>query len=719
MKKKWFRALDLADEKFIEEADPNRQVTPLRKKRIITTLVASAACLAVTVTSLWLFLPYDNTPPSIEQHKKNDYYAVIEKLNALKKEQSKYDNNFEMVEDIVGDVLNGGVKNDAAEAPGAAAPDGMAPTEAVRDDAATGSTYEEITDNQVAGITEADRIKRSSTHIYYLDGYTLRIFNIAGLESEELGSISLGETYQTYYRQWEFYLSADCKTATVLAQYNKDNQTCVAIISVDVSDPAKPVEKNRVELVGNYLSSRVTDGKILLMTEFVFSRNKMDFNKEETFLPQINGESIPSDCIVLPEEANTTRYTVVLKLDESTLDIEGQSALLSYSEDVYVSQDHIFLTHVYADVQKKENESIRNSMTEITCLSYKDSFEKKGTVTVRGYVKDQWSMDEYEGILRVVTTTNATTVYENRYNGIGSADILVTATGNSNASLYCIDLKEFKVVASVEDFAPPREEVRSVRFDKTTAYVCTAIEVSDPVYFFDLSDLKNITYKETGTIEGFSSSLINMGNGYLLGIGREDWGTFKVEIYKETETGVEGFCKYTLENTGYSDKYKSYYIDRENQLIGLGVIDHSRSDNNSRYLLLHFDGYALRELLNVSFTGDNDLKRGVYIDGFMYLFGENNFLVKEISPDAKPDEADEIAKIVDRTKEANITCAAAMEMFFDDGYTKYYFPAIKSQHVIVTYSNGASEDIVTALNAGRVTIKDLDEFKIEYYTKKK
>jgi hypothetical protein len=249
--------------------------------------------------------------------------------------------------------------------------------------------------------------------------------------------------------------------------------------------------------------------------------------------------------------------------------------------------------------------------------------------------------------------------------------------------------------------------------------VCTAIEVTDPVYFFDLSDLNNITYKETGNIDGFSTSLINMGNGYLLGIGRENWSTFKVEIYKETETGVEGFCKYTLNNTGYSEEYKSYYIDRENKFVGLGIIDRNRSNNNSRYLLLHFDGYALRELLNVSFTGANDLKRGVYIDGFMYLFGENNFLVKEVSPNAKPDEADEIAKIVDRTKEANIPCDTAMELFFDDGATKYYFPGIKSQHIIVTYGNGAYEDIVTALNAGRATIEDLDKFGIEYYTKKK
>ena len=722
MKKKWFRTTDLVDEQFIEEADPTRGVTPLRKKRLITTIVATAACFALTLTGLWLFLPFDNSPPSIEQHKENEYYAVIEKLNPLKKEPSQYDNNFEIIEDIVIDTFKPVTKDDAMNS----APEAVAPGDPAEDAGVTGGTYEEITDNQVEGIIEADRIKRSSTHIFYLDGNTLRVFNIAGLESQEVGSIDLSmDAYQSYVNQWEFYLSADCKTVTVLTQYcNKAaDQLCVGVVCVDVSDPAKPTIKNEVEITGNYLSSRITDGKLLLMTEFVFSQYKMDFEKEETFLPQINGESIPADCIILPEEANTTRYTVVMKLDEATLAIEGQSALLSYSEDVYVSQDHIFLTHVYADVQKEsERESIRNSMTEITSLAYKDSFEKKGTVVVRGYVKDQWSMDEYEGILRVVTTTNATTIYENSYGSHASADILVTATGNSNASLYCVDLKEFKVVASVEDFAPPREEVRSVRFDKTTAYVCTAIEVSDPVYFFDLSDLTNITYKETGTISGFSTSLINMGNGYLLGIGQEDWSTFKIEVYQETETGVEGFCKYTLQNVGYSQEYKSYYIDRENQLIGLGITDHSRINYGSRYLLLHFDGYELREVLNESFSGDNALKRGVYIDGFMYLFGENNFKVfniktGEISGEI-PKSSREIETIYDLTKIDNISCDTALELFWvDEEYNYYYFSCIKSKYIKVLYKDGASEDIVSALTNGNATIADLDRFNIEYYIK--
>ena len=181
------------------------------------------------------------------------------------------------------------------------------------------------------------------------------------------------------------------------------------------------------------------------------------------------------------------------------------------------------------------------------------------------------------------------------------------------------------------DFAPPREEIQSVRFDKESAYVCTSIELSDPVFFFDLSDLDNITYKDTGTIEGFSTSLINLGNGYLLGIGRgESWSSFKVEVYEETEVGVRSVCSYEMSNTSYSTDYKSYYVDRQNQLVGIGITDNSYYNQASRYILLHFDGYELVKIVNVPLDGEPANMRGVYIDGYMYMFGENDFEVKKV-----------------------------------------------------------------------------------------
>ena len=639
-KKDWYRSFSLADDQYIAEANPDHVIRHQRNK-VFISLVAACACVALIVCNLWLFIPFNTSPADVSRYSDSEYYALIQKLNVLTFEQPKYKNNAAKLWAGLSNISLG-ITNDAATSMPESNGNAMNGTDG-------SGGYKEITDNQVEGIIEADRMKRSDTHIYYLDQDVLRVYSIDKENTKEVGSYKLYLGNKNYYpNQWEFYLSSDCKTVTVVTQYytkNSNNSNrYVNLISLDVSNPANIVKKEEFSITGDYMSSRMVNGSILLLTEFVVNKKELDFDDEKTFLPQIdegNGShSIPANGIVSPDHLNNARYTVVMKLDENTLDLKGTAAYLSYSEDVYVSENHVFLTHVFADKKDNKDGSItRNSMTEISCLTYGgDSFENKGSVTIRGYVKDQWSMDEYEGILRVFTTTNATTVREQYYdNGIVSADILQTATGQSNASLYCIDLSTFEIVASVIDFAPPREEVQSVRFDKETAYVCTSIELSDPVFFFDLSDLSNITYKDTGTIEGFSTSLINLGNGYLLGIGRgNSWRSFKVEVYEETENGVRSVCSYELENAQYSTEYKSYYVDRQNQFIGVGVIDNTYytsdkySDRARRYILLYFDGYELVELINVPLAGDPETMRGVYIDGYMYMFGQEDFKVEKI-----------------------------------------------------------------------------------------
>ena len=78
-----------------------------------------------------------------------------------------------------------------------------------------------------------------------------------------------------------------------------------------------------------------------------------------------------------------------------------------------------------------------------------------------------------------------------------------------------------------------------------------------------------------------------------------------------------------------------------------------------------------------------------------------------------------IIEIRDRAKEEQLVCAEAEELFYEDETNRYFFNVIKSHYIMVTYNNGNSEDIVTALNAGRATIADLDEFGIEYHTEPK
>ena len=615
------RAIGEVDEELIAKAAPKTG----RKRPRWIGWVSLAACFTIVCSlGLWLFLPFGNTPPSVGRHANSAYFPIIQRLNAITYRGSSYENNFEM-------LFSGWLNGAKAEDGEMENPTSGAPTSPMPDGGATGTVgkYEEVTDNQVEGVIEADRIKRSDRHIFYLNGNTLEVYSIAGLDSEKLGSFPITSSGRAggYDSDWEFYLSEDCTRVTVIAPYYDHTipSPCVSVVSLDVTDPAAIRETARVNLSGSHLSSRLVGGKLLVMSNFGVNSNP-DFDREEQFLPQIDtgdgGVSIPPEDIFYPDTLTAPRYTVVCRMDEKTLAVEDSVAFLSYSNEVYVSAEHLFASRTYQEQTKKEDVVTSRSMTEILCLSYADgSFEKLGSVTLEGSLKDQYSMDEYEGLLRVVTTRSVNQYRETVRNGLVSVDVsdsIAFSGSHTSANLYCVSLEDFSIRSQVLSFAPEGETVQSVRFDRNTAYVCTAIKLTDPVFFFDLSDPDNISYKETGNIDGYSSSLVNLRDGYLLGIGVGDnWNTLKIEIYEEGETGVESVCKYEMEYTDYSEDYKSYYINRDESMVGLGI----NHRGETGYLLLFFDGYELRELVNVKLDGETARMRAVYIDGYFYLFG--------------------------------------------------------------------------------------------------
>ena len=71
-------------------------------------------------------------------------------------------------------------------------------------------------------------------------------------------------------------------------------------------------------------------------------------------------------------------------------------------------------------------------------------------------------------------------------------------------------------------------------------------------------------------------------------------------------------------------------MDRQNQLLGIGIIEYFNYKAETRSILLHFDGYELVELLNVPLDGDPANMRSVYIDGYMYMFGQSVYKVEKV-----------------------------------------------------------------------------------------
>ncbi len=78
-----------------------------------------------------------------------------------------------------------------------------------------------------------------------------------------------------------------------------------------------------------------------------------------------------------------------------------------------------------------------------------------------------------------------------------------------------------------------------------------------------------------------------------------------------------------------------------------------------------------------------------------------------------------VADIVDRTRTEPLVTADVLEGFWQDEEYTYYFGSLKSHYVIVHYSDGTQEPVGDALQAGRITLADLERFDIAFYREEK
>lgn len=96
------------------------------------------------------------------------------------------------------------------------------------------------------------------------------------------------------------------------------------------------------------------------------------------------------------------------------------------------------------------------------------------------------------------------------------------------------------------------------------------------------------------------------------------------------------------------------------------------------------------------------------------LLNDSKELVASPEPEPVSDVVT-VVDIIDRTETEPLLTADALEGFWCDDEFTYYFASIKSHYVIVHYSDGTQETVREALEAGRVTLADLDRFGIDYY----
>jgi hypothetical protein len=139
-------------------------------------------------------------------------------------------------------------------------------------------------------------------------------------------------------------------------------------------------------------------------------------------------------------------------------------------------------------------------------ISDPDKTTYVGSGTVPGYLLSQWSLSEFQGVLRVVSTE--TPAWWGA--GADSQSDLTTLRPQGGALVQ---------VGQVSGLGQG-ERVYAVRFIGNTGYVVTFRQV-DPLYTVDLSDPAHPKVEGELTIPGYSAYLHPVGDNLLLGVGSE------------------------------------------------------------------------------------------------------------------------------------------------------------------------------------------------------
>ncbi|MFA5235238.1 MAG: beta-propeller domain-containing protein [Bacilli bacterium] len=409
----------------------------------------------------------------------------------------------------------------------------LATTESPADDQGDneGSGHSE-TNVQVEGVDEGDIIKVDDDRIYKISYNRLQVIDVLEEGQMEVildqsmdslrdeGSytyfsdiylsedylVVIGQRYEIFtYEYQDGEAAIDC-----LCYYWGIPQTMVYLYNLDDLELAHEIELN-----GYYLTTRMIGERLYIISNhqpyFVDEDDdprpvfRVD---EEVIVPEFSDikymESLPTETftiiatIFLDQEINSEALGLDIFLGNASWGI------------VYVSHQAIYLASYYYYYSVIGDSYGYNGLL----MSY--LFEEDGTVTFggagtyKGWVLNQFAIDEYDGYLRMVTT-----------DGWGSS-------AKNRLYVYerqTIDEKRFltQVALIDEGIGEPGETVRSVRFNEDAATIVT-YEITDPLYTVDLSDPLHPTIEAGLKVSGYATYQHVWAPNLILGIGYESEG---------------------------------------------------------------------------------------------------------------------------------------------------------------------------------------------------
>ncbi len=474
------------------------------------------------------------------------------------------------------------------------------------------------TNTQVKGVDEADIVKTDGKYLYVVYGGTdfagrVHIIETDGGKMREVAKTEpvTDGIYRDYDSVLEIYVDGDVMTVLMDCVDEESAGSYTATAVYDIADRRNPRLLNVLSQDGRYETSRKNGSHVYVFTSRYAEAR---VTERRSYIPYADGGMLRCEDIYYSPEAKTDRMLVVTALDTKAPEaFTDTKAVFNSGDTMYVSENAVYAAETIYGEGK--------SQTELFKLSYREGkLEAEGSRRFLGWLNNQFSMDEYDGFLRLVATVD-----DGR-------------SGSQVNSLYVMD-EELEIVGGIHNLAPG-ERIYSARFMGDVGYFVTFRE-TDPLFSADLSDPENPKIMGELKITGFSSYLHGYSEHGLLGIGEEiNPRTGEMEGLKLSMFDTEDPCNVTEEDKVVLREYqeaaalsnhKAVLIDTEKNLFGFLAYGYewgAEAEEYWDYVLYSYDeewGFTKRLSIRFSWEeishGGGSEPRGLYIGDTLYLTG--------------------------------------------------------------------------------------------------
>ena len=578
------------------------------------------------------------------------------------------------------------------------------------------------TNNQVAGVDEADFVKNDGTRIFVLSGK--KLYSHRSWPAESLSALS-SLTLEGWPR--EMFLEGNrvvvfsavymprpemqgglgdgyggdvaCPQDSYCGYYSANT---TKVTTVDVTDMTAPQVVGEVYLPGSYHNARKAQSRVRLVLRDSFrwptgmrwwpQLSPWESWNEAAVAKAIDRMKVENEKLIraqplerwLPlgwrKQADGTRVSLgyncedfhftnaptalgittvaSLDLNASVEQAPGRTSVVAEPGEVYASAEALYVAspHWWWWPEAGQTDSTYLHKFDIRQA---DRATYVGSGTVEGYLLNQFSMDEHEGVLRVATTITRRVSDPNQPWRVETTNRLATL-GQDGPRL--------KVLGRSEELAPG-ERIFSARFLGKKGYVVTFRQV-DPLFTFDLSDPAHPRKVGELKVPGFSTYIHPLGDNHLLTVGvhapeNGDWRAraLKLSLFDVTNPAqpTETFTQLVGTAYGWSEalyEHKAFNYFPSKGLLAIPFTDWTPQPSGdywagftSEVRVFHVDtttGFApvgavsMRDVYqtlnspNWSYAWSPAVRRSVMADDYVYAISDAGVRVAHVNNLSSP-----------------------------------------------------------------------------------